>query len=152
MMIMRRYLLLCLLLFGITLSGYAQQYVALGEKPDFAKCFDILRKNREVYNQYNDSIFRIKEHDKWVNFFRHRALKNHQIFLANREILSAITDYFEKDPEIQLHAPNYIMPSEETICPNLLPILLLPRWYIVFSKNMIRYCLPKEDASFSSTG
>ena len=99
MMIMRRYLLLCLLLFGITLSGYAQQGVALGEKPDFAKCFDILRKNREIYNQYNDSIFRIKEHDKWVNFFRHRALKNHQIFLANREALSAITDYFEKDPE-----------------------------------------------------
>lgn len=96
---MRRYLLLCLLLPGITLSGYAQQRVALGEKPDFAKCFDILRKNREIYNQYNDSIFRIKEHDKWVNFFRHRALKNHQIFLANREALSAITDYFEKDPE-----------------------------------------------------
>lgn len=96
---MRRYLLLCLLLFGITLSGYAQQHVALGEKPDFAKCFDILRKNREVYNQYNDSIFRIKDHDKWVNFFRHRALKNHQIFLANREAINAITDYFEKDPE-----------------------------------------------------
>lgn len=94
---MRRYLLLCLLLFGITLSGYAQQRVALGEKPDFAKCFDILRKNREIYNQYNDSIFRIKDHDKWVNFFRHRALKNHQIFLANKEVLSAITDYFDKD-------------------------------------------------------
>ena len=96
---MRRYLLLCLLLFGITLSGYAQQRVALGEKPDFAKCFDILRKNREIYNQYNDSIFRIKEHDKWVNYFRHRALKNQQIFLANREIINAITDYFDKDPE-----------------------------------------------------
>ena len=96
---MRRYLLLCLLLFGITLSGYAQQGVALGEKPDFAKCFDILRKNREIYNQYNDSIFRIKEHDKWVNYFRHRALKNQQIFLANREIINAITDYFDKDPE-----------------------------------------------------
>ena len=96
---MKRYLLLCLLLFGITLSGYAQQGVALGEKPDFAKCFDILRKNREIYNQYNDSIFRIKEHDKWVNFFRHRALKNQQIFLANREIINAITDYFDKDPE-----------------------------------------------------
>ena len=99
MMIMRRYLLLCLLLFGITLSGYAQQGVALGEKPDFAKCFDILRKNREIYNQYNDSNFRIKEHDKWVNYFRHRALKNQQIFLANREIINAITDYFDKDPE-----------------------------------------------------
>lgn len=98
-MIMRRYLLLCLLLFGITLSGYAQKSVALGEKPDFDKCFDILRKNREIYNQYNDSIFRIKEHDKWVNYFRHRALKNQQIFLANREIINDITDYFDKDPE-----------------------------------------------------
>ena len=55
---------MCLLLLGITLSGYAQQRVALVEKPDFAKCFDILRKNREIYNQYNDSIFRIKDHDK----------------------------------------------------------------------------------------
>ena len=91
--------MLCLLLLGITLSGYAQQRVALVEKPDFAKCFDILRKNREIYNQYNDSIFRIKDHDKWVNFFRHRALKNHQIFLANREVLNAITDYFDKDSE-----------------------------------------------------
>lgn len=91
--------MICLLLIGMTLSGYAQKSVALVEKPDFDKCFDILRKNREIYNQYNDSIFRIKEHDKWVNFFRHRALKNHQIFLANREAINAITDYFEKDPE-----------------------------------------------------
>ena len=99
LMIMRRFSVMCLLLLGITLSGYAQQRVALVEKPDFAKCFDILRKNREIYNQYNDSIFRIKDHDKWVNFFRHRALKNHQIFLANREVLNAITDYFDKDSE-----------------------------------------------------
>lgn len=99
MMMMRRYLLLCLLLLGITLSGYAQQGVEFVEKPDFAKCFDVLRKNREIYNQYNDSIFRIKDHDKWMNFFRHRALKNHQIFLANREVLNAITDYFDKDVE-----------------------------------------------------
>ena len=96
---MKRFGVICLLLLGITLSGYAQQHVALREKPDFDRCFDILRKNREIYNQYNDSIFRIKEHDKWVNFFRHRALKNQQIFLANREIIIAITDYFEKDPE-----------------------------------------------------
>ena len=96
---MRRYLMICLLLLGMTFSGYAQQGVALDEKPDFVKCFDVLRKNREVYNQYNDSIFRIKDHDKWVNFFRHRALKNHQIFLANQEALNAITDYFDKDPE-----------------------------------------------------
>ena len=99
LMIMRRFWVICLLLLGITFSGYAQQNVAIGEKPDFDKCFNILRKNREIYNQYNDSIFRIKNHDKWVNFFRHRALKNQQIFLANREIINVITHYFEKDPE-----------------------------------------------------
>lgn len=99
LMIMKRFWVICLLLLGITLSSYAQQHVALREKPDFDRCFDILRKNREIYNQYNDSIFRIKEHDKWVNFFRHRALKNQQIFLTNREVINAITDYFEKDPE-----------------------------------------------------
>lgn len=96
---MRRFWMTCLLLIGMTLLDYAQQRVTLSEKPDFDKCFDILRKNREIYNQYNDSIFRIKEHDKWVNYFRHRALKNQQIFLANREIINAITDYFDKDPE-----------------------------------------------------
>lgn len=96
---MRRFWMTCLLLIGMTLLGYAQQRVTLSEKPGFDKCFDILRKNREIYNQYNDSIFRIKEHDKWVNYFRHRALKNQQIFLANREIINAITDYFDKDPE-----------------------------------------------------
>ena len=40
----------CLLLIGMTLLGYAQQRVTLSEKPDFDKCFDILRKNREIYN------------------------------------------------------------------------------------------------------
>lgn len=125
----KKILMLCLLLIGMTLSGYAQQRVALGEKPDFDKCFDILRKNREIYNQYNDSIFRIKEHDKWVNYFRHRALKNHQIFLANREIINAIIDYFDKDPERKDTAAcsELYHALEETIWPNLLPILLLPR-------------------------
>ena len=116
LMIMRRFSVMCLLLLGITLSGYAQQRVALVEKPDFAKCFDILRKNREIYNQYNDSIFRIKDHDKWVNFFRHRALKNHQIFLANREAINAITDYFDKDVERK----------DTAACSSLIAICLRP--------------------------
>lgn len=119
-------------------------------KNDFDKCFDILRKNREIYNLYNDSIFQIKEHDKWVNFFRHRALKNQQIFLANRQAINVITDYFEKDPERKDTAAcsELYHALEETIWLNLLPILLLPRRYIIFSKNMIRYCLPKKTLLF----
>lgn len=54
---------------------------------DFKLCFDILAQNRLTYNHYNDSIFLIKEHDKWVNYFRRRAIKNHQIFAANQEVM-----------------------------------------------------------------
>ena len=65
--------------------------------PDFKKCFDILVKNRITYNQYNDSIFIIHDHDKWVNFFRRRAQKNHQIYAANKEAINTIIGYFAQD-------------------------------------------------------
>lgn len=65
--------------------------------PDFKACFEVLRKNRVVYNAYNDSIFLIHDHDQWVNFFRRRALKNHQIFAANKIALNNIFDYFKQD-------------------------------------------------------
>ena len=65
--------------------------------PDFKACFEVLRKNRVIYNAYNDSIFLIHDHDQWVSFFRRRALKNHQIFLANKVALSNIFDYFKQD-------------------------------------------------------
>ena len=65
--------------------------------PDFAANFDVLRKNRFLYNAYNDSIFLIQDHDQWVNFFRRRAVKNHQIFAANKVALSNIFDYFKQD-------------------------------------------------------
>lgn len=63
---------------------------------DFKVCFDILAQNRLTYNHYNDSIFMIKEHDKWVNYFRRRATKNHQIFSANQEIMRGIKEFLTK--------------------------------------------------------
>lgn len=63
---------------------------------DFKLCFDILAQNRLSYNHYNDSIFLIKEHDKWVNYFRRRAIKNHQIFAANQEIMRGIKEFLTK--------------------------------------------------------
>ena len=60
---------------------------------DFALCFDILAKNRRIYNQYNDSIFLIKDHAKWVNYFKHRAVKNHQIYAANQEIIRSFKSF-----------------------------------------------------------
>lgn len=69
------------------------------EIPDFEKCFRLLEGNRRVYNQYNDSIFLFRDHVAWTNFFKRRALKNTQLFLANKEIISTVFDYFRQDRE-----------------------------------------------------
>ena len=67
------------------------------EIPNFEKCFRLLEENRRVYNLYNDSIFQFKDHVAWTNFFKRRALKNTQLFLANREAISTVLDYFKQD-------------------------------------------------------
>lgn len=64
--------------------------------PDFERGFQILGDNRIVYNQFNDSIFLIKDHDQWVNFFCRRAVRNHQIYASNQEVIRTITDYFNQ--------------------------------------------------------
>ena len=74
-------------------GSYAQSQGA-DDVPNFEQCFGILAKNRDTYNRYNDSIFLIREHDKWVNFFRRRALKNHQIYAANKETIRTILEPF----------------------------------------------------------
>ena len=73
------------------------------EIPDFEKCFRILEKNRRTYNRYNDSIFLIKDHVAWINFFKHRALKNAQLFTVNKKIISSMTDYFKQDKKLIPH-------------------------------------------------
>lgn len=85
---------ICFALLQIFACGsYAQSQVA-DTLPDFKLCFDILSRNRDLYNQYNDSIFLIHDHDHWVNFFRRRALKNQQIYVANRETIRTIMEPF----------------------------------------------------------
>ena len=69
------------------------------EIPNFEKCFRLLEENRRIYNRYNDSIFLFKNHVAWTNFFRRRALKNTHLFLANREVISTVLDYFKQDPK-----------------------------------------------------
>lgn len=69
------------------------------EIPDFEKCFRLLEENHRVYNQYNDSIFLFRDHVAWTNFFKRRVLKNTQLFLANKEIISTVFDYFRQDRE-----------------------------------------------------
>ena len=73
------------------------------EIPDFEKCFRILEKNRRTYNRYNDSIFLIKDHVAWSHFFKHRALKNAQLFTVNKKIISSMTDYFKQDKKLIPH-------------------------------------------------
>lgn len=87
--------LLVMMAAGQSAVCFAQQIQVITEYPNFAKSFEILEKNRLTYNRLNDSILLIKDHERWVKFFRERSLKNHQLFAANKEILRSIFDYFE---------------------------------------------------------
>ena len=83
-------------------GALAQKVILVGEDsahtvPLFRESFDLLAKNRVVYNAYNDSIFLIRDHGQWVNFFRRRALKNHQLFASNKVLLDNIFGYFKRD-------------------------------------------------------
>lgn len=102
MIVLKRYFfaLFIFLLSMMSFTCQAQQVKVLDTIPDFKRCFEILAKNRDIYNAYNDSIFLIKDHDQWVNFFRRRALKNHQLFASNKEAIRTIKDYFGQGDDL----------------------------------------------------
>ena len=96
-----RQIFVIVILWLVGISGFCQTPVRSDstEIPDFEKCFRLLEENRRVYNQYNDSIFLFRDHVAWTNFFKRRALKNTQLFLVNKEIISTVFDYFRQDRE-----------------------------------------------------
>ena len=96
-----RQIFVIVLLWLVGIPGFCQTPVRSDstEIPDFEKCFRLLEENHRVYNQYNDSIFLFRDHVAWTNFFKRRALKNTQLFLANKEIISTVFDYFRQDRE-----------------------------------------------------
>lgn len=96
-----RQIFVIVLLWLVGIPGFCQTPMRSDstEIPDFEKCFRLLEENRCVYNQYNDSIFLFRDHVDWTNFFKRRALKNTQLFLANKEIISTVFDYFRQDRE-----------------------------------------------------
>lgn len=96
-----RQIFVIVLLWLVGIPGFCQTPMRSDstEIPDFEKCFRLLEENRRVYNRYNDSIFLFRDHVDWTNFFKRRALKNTQLFLANKEILSTVFDYFRQDRE-----------------------------------------------------
>ncbi len=96
-----RQIFVIVILWLVGISGFSQTPVRSDstEIPDFEKCFRLLEENRCVYNQYNDSIFLFRDHVAWTNFFKRRALKNTQLFLVNKEIISTVFDYFRQDRE-----------------------------------------------------
>ena len=96
-----RQIFVIVLLWLVGIPGFCQTPMRSDstEIPDFEKCFRLLEENRCVYNQYNDSIFLFRDHVDWTNFFKRRALKNTQLFLAKKEISSTVFDYFRQDRE-----------------------------------------------------
>ena len=91
-------LLTTIILFACHYPVAGKEYSASKQTiPDFKFIFDKLSQNRITYNRYNDSIFRIHDHDQWVKFFMARSRKNHQIYHENEKLLNSIADYFEPD-------------------------------------------------------
>lgn len=91
-------LLITAILFACHLQVAGKElFVSKQSIPDFKFIFDKLSQNRIIYNRYNDSIFRIHDHDQWVKFFMARSQKNHQIYHENEKLLNSIADYFEPD-------------------------------------------------------
>ncbi len=73
------------------------QTMAREDTLDFRLCFELLTKNRQAYNRYNDSIYIITDHAQWVNYFKRRAIKNHQFFVANQEIIRSIKAFLQQN-------------------------------------------------------
>lgn len=57
---------------------------------NFDGWFSTLVNNRKLYNRYNDSIFLIHDHDRWVEFFHTRAALNHDIYQSNKLCLDSL--------------------------------------------------------------
>ena len=91
-------ILITTILFACHLQVAGKEFLVSKQNiPDFKFIFDKLSQNRITYNRYNDSIFRIHDHDQWVKFFMARSQKNHQIYHENVKLLNSIADYFETD-------------------------------------------------------
>ena len=91
-------LLITAILFACHLQVAGKElFVSKQSIPDFKFIFDKLSQNRITYNRYNDSIFRIHDHDEWVRFFMTRSRNNHKIYHENEKLLNSIVDYFEPD-------------------------------------------------------
>ena len=93
---LRNILLLLVLFLSLPLSSMAQENEGY-DTLDFRLCFELLSKNRKAYNRYNDSIYIIKGHAKWVNYFKRRAIKNHQLYVANQEIIRSIKAFLQQN-------------------------------------------------------
>lgn len=66
--------------------------VPQNSREEFQYFFDLIRKNRIEYNAYNDSIYLIHDHNRWVNFFKRRSIKIHHIHDANAQIFKAVKE------------------------------------------------------------
>ena len=97
MSILRTYYTRLLVCLGLTLWSITSQAqdVSDFDYNDIPQCFDILDKSRATYNRYNDSIFLIRDRQSWINFFRRRAIKNHQLFETNKVTLNTLFNYFK---------------------------------------------------------
>lgn len=64
--------------------------------PNFEQTFQEMRKDYQLYNSYNDSIFLIETHEEWIGMFGRRARKYSQIYDNSNQRITALRDYFDR--------------------------------------------------------
>ena len=57
-----------------------------------SQSFATLSRNRQTYNRYNDSIFTIRGHEAWTQFFLRRAIANHAIYEENKQAIATLDE------------------------------------------------------------
>lgn len=82
------------------------------DMPDFKEYFRILRDNRVLYNSYNDSIFLIHDHNKWIDFFRRRSRAYHRLYDWDAAIINNISSYFQQNSD-SIQAEAYLKLFDE---------------------------------------
>ncbi len=80
------YTMILVLIMGVQcIPAKAQQTYNISDvKQKFTRWFKTMDHNRSIYNRYNDSIFLIHDHDRWVKFFYKRARINTAIYNSNK--------------------------------------------------------------------
>lgn len=98
MRLMIRYLAIWILCMLQAFSAPCQAQEKLNHAvPNFREVFEVWSRNLRVYNQLNDSVFKIHNYKDWAAFFNYRSVKVHEMYEEDKKIMQEYADYFQSN-------------------------------------------------------